>query len=93
MMDLRWPWWPSGTYYAKWEPVQPSHRRLGCFRKEGRWLKSDTIAIDKTRYVVVSILPEGEHEYAAIDYSNQPGLLPLQLAGQPMAVELSWKDV
>jgi len=18
MMDLRWPWWPSGTYYANW---------------------------------------------------------------------------
>jgi predicted GH43/DUF377 family glycosyl hydrolase len=65
--------------------VRPLHRRLGYFRKEGRWLKSDTIAIDKTLYVVVNTVAEDDHEYAAIEYSNRPDLLPQRLEGQPLA--------
>ena len=65
--------------------VRPLHRRLGYFRKDGRWLKSDTIAIDKTEYVVVNTIAEGDHEYAAIEYSNRPDLLPRQLSGKPLA--------
>jgi len=22
MMDLRWPWWPSGTHYANWNRIR-----------------------------------------------------------------------
>jgi hypothetical protein len=65
--------------------VRPLHRRLGYSRKDGRWLKSDTIAIDKTEYVVVNTISEGDHEYAAIEYSNRPDLLPQRLAGKPLA--------
>ena len=65
--------------------VRSLHRRLGYFRKDGRWQKSDTISIDKTQYVVVNTLPEGDHEYAAIEYSQTPGLLPQRLTGQPLA--------
>lgn len=65
--------------------VRPLHRRLGYFRKDGRWLKSDTIAIDKTEYVVVNTIAEEDHEYAAIEYSNRPDLLPRQLSGKPLA--------
>lgn len=65
--------------------VRSLHRRLGYCRKDGRWLKSDTITIDKTRYVVVNTLAEGDHEYAAIEYAQRPDLLPLKLAGRPLA--------
>lgn len=65
--------------------VRPLHRRLGYFRKDGRWFKSNTISIDKTRYVVVNTVPEGGHEYAAIEYSNKPDLLPQRLTGKPIS--------
>jgi hypothetical protein len=65
--------------------VRSLHRRLGYFRKDGRWLKSDTMAIDKTLYVVVNTVAEDDHEYAAIEYSNRPDLLPQRLAGKPLA--------
>ena len=65
--------------------VRSLHRRFGYFRKDGRWLKSDTIAIDKTEYVVVNVVAEGDHEYAAIEYAQRPDLLPRVLAGQPLA--------
>ncbi len=65
--------------------VRPLHRRLGYFRKDGQWKKADAITIDKTQYVVVNRLPEGDHEYAAIEYSQRPGLLPMKLTGQPLA--------
>lgn len=64
--------------------VRSLHRRLGYCRKDGQWLKSDTITIDKTRYVVVNTIAEGDHDYAAIEYAQRPDLLPLQLAGQPL---------
>ena len=65
--------------------VRSLHRRLGYFRKDGRWLKSDTIAIDSTVYVVVNLVAEGDHEYAAIEYAQRPLLLPQRLTGKPLA--------
>lgn len=65
--------------------VRPLHRRLGYYRKNGGWLKSDSISIDKTEYVVVNTVPEGDHEYVAIEYSNRPDLLPQALSGKPIA--------
>ena len=70
---------------ASEKAVRSLHRRFGYFRKDGRWLKSDTIAIDKTLYVVVNVVPEGDHEYAAIEYAQRPDLLPQRLSGQPLA--------
>ena len=64
--------------------VRSLHRRLGYFRKDGQWRKSDTIAIDKTQYVIVNTVPEGDHDYAAIEYAQRPDLLPRQLTGQPL---------
>lgn len=65
--------------------VRSLHRRLGYFRKDGQWRKSDTIAIDKTQYVIVNTVPEGGHEYAAIEYAQRPDLLPRQITGQPLS--------
>jgi hypothetical protein len=65
--------------------VRSLHRRFGYFRKDGQWQKSDTIAIDKTQYVIVNTVPEGDHEYAAVEYAQRPDLLPRQLAGRPLA--------
>lgn len=65
--------------------VRSLHRRLGYFRKAGQWGKSDTISIDKTQYVIVNTVAEGDHEYAAIDYAQRPDLLPRELQGRPLA--------
>ena len=64
--------------------VRPLHRRFGYFRKNSRWLKSDTITTNKTQYVVVNIVPEGTHEYAVIEYASRPDLLPQRLTGKPL---------
>jgi len=65
-------------------PVRSLHRRFGYFRKDGAWKKSDTVSIDKTRYVVVNTPTEGDHEYVAIEYAQRPDLLPRQLTGNPL---------
>ena len=65
--------------------VRSLHRRFGYFRKDGAWKKSDTIAIDKTQYVVLNVLPEGDHEYVGIEYAQTPGLLPQRLTGAPIS--------
>jgi hypothetical protein len=65
--------------------VRPLDRRLGYCRKDGRWLKVDTISINKTNYVVVNVVPEGDHEYAAIEYASNPDLLPRRLTGKILA--------
>ena len=64
--------------------VRPLHRRFGYCRKDGQWLKSDTITINETPYVVANVVPEGDHEYAAIEYAAQTDLLPRQLTGKPL---------
>ena len=65
--------------------VRSLHRRFGYYRKGGEWGKSDTIAIDKTQYVVVNAVVEGDHEYAAIEYAQRPDLLPRELSGELLA--------
>ena len=70
---------------ASEKAVRSLHRRLGYCRKDGRWKKADTITIDKTQYVVVNKLPEGDHEYVAIEYAQRPDLLPRQLTGPLLA--------
>ncbi len=65
--------------------VRSLHRRLGYHRKDGVWQKSDRIAIDRTQYVVAEVLPEGEHEYVAVEYSQRPDLLPVELRGAVLA--------
>ncbi|MCX6996696.1 MAG: PA14 domain-containing protein [Kiritimatiellaeota bacterium] len=64
--------------------VRPLQRRFGYCRKDGRWLKADTITFNETDYVVVNTIPEGDHEYAAIEYAAQTDLLPQQLTGKPL---------
>lgn len=65
--------------------VRPLNRRRGYFRKNDQWLKSDTISIDKTEYVVVNVVPDGAEDFAAIEYSQRPDLLPRTLTGKPLA--------
>ena len=71
--------------FSSEKAVRSLHRRFGYYRKDGHWGKSDTIAIDKTQYVIVNTLPEGEHEYAAIEYAQRPDLLPQPLTGKPLS--------
>lgn len=65
--------------------VRSLHRRFGYYRHDGQWRKSDTIAIDKTEFVIVNAVPEDDHEYAAIEYAQRPDLLPRQLSGKPIS--------
>jgi len=65
--------------------VRSLHRRLGYYRKDGAWQKSDRIAIDRTQYVVVGIVPEDGHEYVAIEYAQRPDLLPREVQGSVLA--------
>ena len=64
--------------------VRPLDRRFGYFRKDGAWRKSDVITIDKTQYVVLNVLPEGDHDYIGIEYAASPELLPQRLKGAPV---------
>ncbi|MCY3018503.1 MAG: hypothetical protein NTW87_05670 [Planctomycetota bacterium] len=64
--------------------VRPLDRRFGYFRKDGTWRKSDVITINKTQYVVLNVLPEGDHEYIGIEYAAKPDLLPQRLKGTPI---------
>jgi len=64
--------------------VRPLDRRLGYFRKDGAWRKSDEISINKTLYVVLNVIPEGDHEYIGIEYAAKPDLLPQRLKGEPV---------
>jgi len=64
--------------------VRPLDRRFGYFRKDGAWRKSDVITINKTQYVVLNVIPEGDHEYIGIEYAAKPDLLPQRLKGSPV---------
>ena len=53
--------------------VRSLHRRLGYCRKDGQWLKSDTVTYDvpaKTglfdAYWIVNVQPEGDHEFVTV---------------------------
>ena len=71
--------------------VRSMHRRLGYFRKNGQWLKSDTVTYDVPpkrgeldTYWVVNRLPEGDHEVLAMELSGNRALLPQRLQGDPL---------
>lgn len=69
---------------ASEKAVRSLHRRFGYYRNQGSWRSSDTISIDKTEYVVAQTIPEGDHEYTAIEYAQRPDHLPLKLSGKPL---------
>ena len=71
--------------------VRSLHRRLGYCRKDGHWLQANTIAIDKTEYVVVNTVPEGDHEYVGIEYAQRPDLMPQRLTGKPLKGDLKYQ--
>lgn len=64
--------------------VRPLDRRLGYCRKDGKWHKANAVTINKTRYVVLNVVPEGDHEYIGIEYSGATDLLPQRLTGKPI---------
>ena len=71
--------------------VRSMHRRLGCCRKDGAWLKSDTVTFDvpakrgqMDTYWVVNVLPDCEQEFLAMELSSNPALLPQKLKGEPL---------
>ena len=64
--------------------VRPLDRRFGFYRKDGAWGKADGITINKTLYVVANVIPEGDHEYIALEYASKPDNLPQRLKGPPL---------
>ena len=71
--------------------VRSLHRRLGYCRKDGQWLKSDTVTYDvpsKTglfdAYWVVNIQPDGDHELLAMELCSNRAMLPQKLQGEPL---------
>jgi hypothetical protein len=64
--------------------VRPLDRRFGYYRLNGEWKSSNTLSINSTRHVVLSVLPEDDHEYVAIEYASQLGNLPIRLKGEPI---------
>ena len=59
-------------YHNKGRSVRSMHRRLGYARKDGQWLKTDTVTYTvkpltgRDNYWIANILPEGDHEYLAM---------------------------
>lgn len=71
--------------------VRSMYRRLGYCRKDGKWLKSDTVTFDVPpfkgkydTYWIANVQPEGDHEYLAMELSSNPSLLPQKLTGKPL---------
>ena len=65
------------------------HRRLGYYRKDGKWKKSDTVTIDVQKgltlknYWVVNQLDEGQT--LAMELSSNRAMVPQLLQGTPLA--------
>ena len=65
------------------------HRRLGYYRKDGKWKKSDTVTIDVQKgltlknYWVVNELDEGQT--LAMELSSNRAMVPQLLQGTPLA--------
>lgn len=71
--------------------VRSLYRRLGYYRKDGRWGSSNTVTFNvdpkKGRfdnYWVVEVRPEGDHEVLCMELSWNPKLLPQKLVGAPL---------
>jgi hypothetical protein len=77
-------------YHNKGRSVRSLHRRLGYARKDGQWLKTDTVTYTvkpltgRDNYWIANILPEGDHEYLAMELSSNPALLPQKLQAKPL---------
>lgn len=72
------------------------HRRLGYFRKEGAWRKSDTVQIDvppetgaMNTYWVAEAIEDGR--VLALERTSNPKLLPQQLTSPPLALGQSFR--
>lgn len=65
------------------------HRRLGYYRKDGRWHKSDTVTIDVQKgltlknYWVVNKIDDGQA--VAMELSSNRAMVPQLLEGEPLA--------
>ena len=71
--------------------VRSMYRRLGYCRKDGKWLKSDTVTFDVPpfkgkydTYWIANVQPEGDHEILQMELSSNPSLLPQKLIGKPL---------
>ncbi len=60
---------------------RPLDRRFGYYRKEGEWRRSNKLVIDRRSHVVMEVVPEGDHEYHAIEYAQTRKHLPWGLKG------------
>lgn len=63
------------------EMPRPLDRRFGYYRKDGQWRSSNKLVIDKRSQVVMEVVPEGDHEYHAIEYAQTDKHLPWLLKG------------
>ena len=63
------------------EVPRPLDRRFGYYRKDGTWRSSNRLVIDKRSKVIMEVLPEGDHEYHAIEYAQSDKHLPWSLKG------------
>jgi len=68
------------------------HRRLGYYRKDSKWHKSDTVTINVQKglvlknYWVVNQIDDGDGGQAlAMELSSIPAMVPLLLKGEPLA--------
>ncbi|MCH1440891.1 MAG: hypothetical protein L7W43_14605, partial [Rubripirellula sp.] len=65
------------------------HRRLGYYRKDNQWRKSDTVTIDVQKgltlknHWVVNKLDNGQT--LAMELSSNPAMVPQLLKGKPLA--------
>ena len=60
---------------------RPLDRRFGYYRKDGEWRSSNKLVIDKRSKVIMEVMPEGGHEYHAIEYAQTDKHLPWGLKG------------
>jgi hypothetical protein len=71
--------------------VRSMYRRLGYYRKAGKWRKSDTVTYDvpakrgeMDTYWVVNKQQEGDHEVLQMELSSNRTLLPQKLHGETL---------
>ena len=66
------------------QAVRPLMRRFGYARKDGAWISTNKTHSFNSNYAVINILPEDNHEYLAVEYSQRPEQIPLTLTGKPI---------
>ena len=76
-------------YGAECRSARSIHRRLGYYRKDGRWHKSDTVTINVQKgltlknYWVVNKIDDGRA--LAMELSSNRAMVPQLLKGEPLA--------